>query len=114
MSDQLSTQNTTSQSLRKINNLITFDDMSSKKEVTISVRLEEDVLREIERRARNYGVSRAAVIRRLVEDGLKAQSKLLPSASALEKEIASLNKKLDRIAEAVHEYAPLKHEGRSG
>lgn len=88
--------------------------MDTKKERTISVRLELGLLERIEQRAANYNVSRANVIRRLLEDGLKAQMKLLPSASALEKEIASLNKKMDRIAEAMHDYAPTKHEGRPG
>lgn len=88
--------------------------METKKDRTISVRLDPEQLAQVEQRAKNYNVSRATVIRRLVADGLRAQSKLLPSASALEKEIASLNKKLDRIAEAVHDYVPPKHESRSG
>lgn len=84
----------------------TFDYMANKKEVTISVRMTEELRDQIDQRAANYNTSRAAVLRQLIEEGMKAHIKLLPSASALEKEITSLNKKLDKIAEAIHEYRP--------
>lgn len=45
--------------------------MDTKKERTISVRLELGLLEQIEQRAANYNVSRANVIRRLLEDGLE-------------------------------------------
>jgi len=83
---------------------ITFDYMDDNKEATISVRLDKELLTKIQQRANNYGVSRARVIRQLLEEGMKAHIKLLPSASALEKEITSLNKKMDKIAEAIHRY----------
>jgi metal-responsive CopG/Arc/MetJ family transcriptional regulator len=78
--------------------------MEDTDDATISVRIKRDLLDKIEKRAENYGVSRAMVIRQLIEEGMKAHIKLLPSASALEREITSLNKKIDRIAEAIHEY----------
>jgi predicted transcriptional regulator len=78
--------------------------MKPKKEVTISVRLDEELLLQIEQRAENYNVSRASVIRRLLEDGMKSHVKLLPSVSSLEKQISSLNRKVDKIAEAMHGY----------
>lgn len=78
--------------------------MDDNKEATISVRLDKELLTKIQQRANNYGVSRATVIRQLLEEGMKAHIKLLPSASALEKEITSLNKKMDKIAEAINRY----------
>lgn len=83
---------------------ITFAPMDQNKEASISVRLDKELLAKIQQRADNYGVSRAKVIRQLLEEGMKAHIKLLPSASALEKEITSLNKKMDKIAEAIHRY----------
>lgn len=89
---------------------ITFAYMDENKDVTISVRLDRDLLGKIEQRAKNYNASRAAVIRQLLEEGMKAHIKLLPSASALEREITSLNKKIDKIAEAIHEYQSEEHK----
>lgn len=83
---------------------ITFDHMVDKKEVTVSVRMTEELLDQIDRRAANYKTSRAAVLRQLIEEGMKAHIKLLPSASALEKEITSLNRKIDKIAESIEHY----------
>lgn len=82
----------------------TFDHMVDKKEVTVSVRMTEELLEQIDRRAANYKTSRAAVLRQLIEEGMKAHIKLLPSASALEKEITSLNRKMDKIAESIEHY----------
>lgn len=89
---------------------ITFEHMDTNKEASISVRLEKELLDKIEQRAKNYNVSRAAFIRQLLEEGMKAHIKLLPSASALEKEITSLNKKMDKIAEAIHRYRSEDHK----
>lgn len=86
-------------------NSITVECMARKKEVTVSVRMDPELREQIDRRATNYNTSRAAVLRQLIEEGMKAHIKLLPSASALEKEITSLNQKLDKIAETLHTYS---------
>lgn len=86
-------------------NSITVKYMARKKEVTVSVRMDPELREQIDRRATNYNTSRAAVLRQLIEEGMKAHIKLLPSASALEKEITSLNQKLDKIAETLHTYS---------
>ncbi len=77
--------------------------MARKKEISVSVRMDPDILAQIERKAANYNTSRAAVIRQLLEEGMKAHVKLLPSATSLEKEMVSLNKKIDKIAEAIRD-----------
>ena len=84
--------------------MTTFDRMVGKKETTISVRMDEDILSEIDRRARSYNVSRAQVIRTLLEEGLKAQSKFLPSALSLEKQISAINRKVEKLAETLNDY----------
>lgn len=89
---------------------ITFDYMADKKEVTVSVRMTEELRDQIDQRAEHFKISRAAVLRNLLEEGMKAHIKLLPSASSLERQISTLNKKIDKIAETIHEYRPEGHK----
>lgn len=56
-------------------------------------------------RATRYEISRANVIRRLIEEGLRSQAKLIPSASALEKQILTLSRDIKSMKETLAQYA---------
>mgnify|MGYP003385990302 CR=1 FL=1 len=114
MPPDMSTQIIAKQSLSKSNSLNTFDCMPGKQESTISVRFDEVLLKAINERAARYKVSRANIIRRLIEEGLRAEIKMMPSASSLEKKLDLLSRDMQAMKESMAEYGaredPKKHK----
>lgn len=94
----------TKQSLNRINKLTTFDYMPGKKDETISIRIDEDLLHTLDDRAARYQISRANLIRRLLEDGLRKELNITPSSYSLDRKISALEKDMAAMKETLGHY----------
>lgn len=100
----MSTQKIALQSLNIINDLSTLSGMSDKQEKTISVRIDAEMMHTLNERSKHYRISRANLIRRLIQEGLGADLQLGTNVKYLDIKIESLSREMQAMREELAKY----------
>ena len=101
----MSTQKIALQSLNIINGLDTLSGMSDKQEKTISVRIDAEMMHTLNERSKHYRISRANLIRRLIQEGLGADLKLDTNVKYLDIKVEALSREMQAMREELAKYA---------
>ncbi len=100
----MSTQKIALQSLNVINDLSTLSGMSDKQVKTISVRIDAEMMHTLNERSKHYRISRANLIRRLIQEGLGADLQLGTNVKYLDIKIESLSREMQAMREELAKY----------
>ncbi len=100
----MSTQKNALQSLNIINDLATLGCVSTNKEETISVRVDPETMRALDERAIQHDISRARLIRRYIQEGLRADTQLNTNTKYLDAKVTSLSRDVQAMREELAKY----------